>query len=168
MVAGLTIGDQAYWSAVRQTAREVRAAFLEMDDEPYRGAKGIFPQVWCEWASIALAEVLVVRGLGAWVFAENKLPDSLSGHAWIELHGDDGSVLFTIDITLDQFAEWDDWYMGVGQTPALKKFTCSNYVGPWRSWPPIARNPTYAAYAEKMVQFLDYSEHLSNELPDGE
>lgn len=96
-----------FWREVRRTARDVRAAFTEMPDEPFRGAKSIFPQVWCEWASIALAEVLAARGLGEWSFVENKLPDSLSGHAWIELRDRHGSLLFAIDITLDQFAEWD-------------------------------------------------------------
>jgi hypothetical protein len=89
------------------------------------------------------------------------LPDSLSGHAWIELHGDDGTVLLTIDITLDQFAEWNDWHSGASQTPALEKFTCSHYFGLWRSWPLIARNPTYATDPVETVQFLDSIEHLS-------
>jgi hypothetical protein len=141
-------------NAVRATARDVRAAFRQMPDEPYRGAKSIFPHVWCEWASIALAEVLAARGLGEWTLVENKLPDSLSGHAWIELRGDDGTVLFTIDITLDQFPEFDDWYMGAGPTPALGKFRRSNYVGPWRTWPEATRNRTYEAYAKKLVDFL--------------
>lgn len=140
--------------AVRAAAREVRSAFLEMPDEPYRGAKRIFPQVWCEWASIALAEVLAARGLGEWTFVENKLPNSLTGHAWIELRSDDGTLLFTIDITLDQFAEWDVWYLGAAPTPAINRFSRSNYVGPWRTWPEIARNRTYEAYAQKVVQFL--------------
>lgn len=140
--------------AVRAASTEVRAAFLEMPDEPFRGAKSIFPQVWCEWASIALAEVLAARGLGEWTFVENKLPSSLTGHAWIELRSDDGTLLFTIDITLDQFAEWDDWYLGAGPTPAINRFSRSSYAGPWRTWPQIARNRTYAAYAQKVVQFL--------------
>lgn len=142
------------FNAVRATARDARAAFLDMPDEPYRGAKSIFPRVWCEWASIALAEVLAARGLGEWTLIENKLPGSLSGHTWIELRGDDGTVLFTIDITLDQFPEFDDWYMGAGPTPALAKFSRSNYAGPWRKWPEVARNKTYKAYATKLVNFL--------------
>lgn len=142
------------FDAVRASAQEVRAAFLAMPDEPYRGAKSIFPQVWCEWASIALAEVLAARGLGEWTFVEKKLPESPSGHAWIELRGDEGEALFTIDITLNQFAEFDKWYMGEALTPALERFSRSNYAGPWRHWPVIRTNPTYAAYAEKLVQFL--------------
>lgn len=107
----------AFWSVVRATATEVRGAFLSMPDEPYRGAKGIFPQVWCEWGSIALAEVLVAHELGEWTFVEMKLPDSPPGHSWIELRGDRSTALFTIDITLDQFPEWDDWYLGTAPTP---------------------------------------------------
>ncbi len=141
--------------AVRATAVEVRAAFRGMPDEPYRGTKSIFPQVWCEWASIALAEVLAARGLGEWTFVENKLSDSVSGHVWIELCGDDGAVLFTIDITLDLLPEFDDWYMGAVPTPALAKFSRSNYVGPWCTWPEASRSTTYEAYAKRLVDFLD-------------
>ncbi len=153
-VKALMPDHPAFWCEVRRTARDVRAAFTDMPDEPYRGAKSISPQVWCEWASIALAEVLAARGLGEWSFVENKLSDSLSGHAWIELRDRDGSPLFSIDITLDQFAEWDDWHIGVGPTPARKKFSRSIYDGPWRAWPETARNQTYEAYAEKLVRFL--------------
>lgn len=56
-VKGLAPGGHRFWHEARRTARDVRAAFLQMPDEPYRGAKSIFPQVWCEWASIALAEL---------------------------------------------------------------------------------------------------------------
>lgn len=151
---GLTLEDPAFWQEVRQTAWDVRAAFLAMPDEPYHGAKNIFPQIWCEWVSIALAEVLAARGLGEWTFIESKRRDSLSGHSWLELRDDYGFVLFTIDITLDQFAEWDDWYIGPGPTPARVSFGRSIYAGPWQCWPEIARNPTYDVYAAKMVQFL--------------
>lgn len=144
----------AFWSVVRATATEVRGAFLSMPDEPYRGAKGIFPQVWCEWGSIALAEVLVAHELGEWTFVEMKLPDSPSGHSWIELRGDRSTALFTIDITLDQFPEWDDWYLGTAPTPALSKFSRTGYVGPWRDWPVVATNSSYAAYAEKMFRYV--------------
>jgi hypothetical protein len=142
--------------AVRSTAREVRAAFLDMPDEPYRGAKAIFPQIWCEWASIALAEVLAARGLGEWTFVEMKLHDSLSGHSWLELRAEDGRTMFTVDITLDQFEEWNDWYMGVDSTPALSKFGQLIFAGPWREWPPVKTNHTFAGYAEKVVRYLEH------------
>lgn len=41
-------------------------------------------------------------------FHREHAPGLVSGHSW--LRDDNGIVLFTIDITLDQFAEWDDWY----------------------------------------------------------
>ena len=139
----------------RIAAHDVRIAMIEMDDEPWRGAKTIFPAVWCEWASIAVAEVLAHRGLGEWTFISAGTPDFPSGHAWLELHGESGACLFSIDITLDQFAEWDEPFVDEAVTPARSRFTETRYSGPWREWPEVARNVTYAIYAEKVVAYLE-------------
>jgi len=140
---------------VRETAREVRSAFEEMPDEPFRRAKSVFPRMWCEWASIALAEALSARRLGEWTFIQNKLADALAGHAWIELRDVYGAARFTIDITLDQFEEWNQWHMGESATPAIARFTRPDYAGPWRRWPAVQCNDTYAIYAEKLVRYID-------------
>lgn len=58
----------AAFDLARIAAHDVRIAVIEMDDEPWRNAKTIFPAVWCEWASIAVAEVLAHRDLGEWTF----------------------------------------------------------------------------------------------------
>lgn len=139
----------------RSVALEVRAGMLEMPDEPFRGAKIIIPQVWCEWGSIALAEVLTGRGLGDWTFVSAKLPDSLSGHAWLELRDYEDGSLFSIDITLDQFSEWDEPFIGPGRTPALTKFPKLDYVGPWKDWPVTRSNSSFARYANAMLAYLD-------------
>ncbi|WEO76428.1 hypothetical protein BJQ94_13780 [Cryobacterium sp. SO2] len=138
---------------VRATAVEVRGALQDMPHEPFRGAKTYFPQGLCEWASIALAEVLAVRGLGDWTFVEMKLPSSLSGHAWRELRDAEGRAVFTIDITLDQFKDFDSWYMGIEQSPARQRFSRLNFAGPWREWPVLENNKTFAPYAQMMVDF---------------
>lgn len=139
---------------VRAVAFDAREAMLKMEAEPWRNAKSIFPQVWCEWGSIAVAEVLAVNGLGEWTFVSAKLPDSLSGHAWLELRDDEGRCVFTIDITLDQFDEWDAPFVGTGRTPALTKFSELDYVGPWHEWPEALRSDTFAQYADKMVEHM--------------
>lgn len=139
----------------RAVALEVRAAMLQMPDEPFPGAKTIFPQIWCEWGSIALAEVLVGRGLEEWTFVSAKLADSLSGHSWLELRDDEGEPLFSIDITLDQFPEWDESFIGPGRTPALTKFPKLDYAGPWKEWPVTLRNSSFARYANAMLVYLD-------------
>ena len=143
---------------VRTVALEVRAAMIEMPDEPFRGAKTVFPQIWCEWGSIALAEVLAGRGLGDWTFVSAKLPGSLSGHAWLELRDDEGRPLFSIDITLDQFSEWDEPFIGSGRTPALMKFPKLDYAGPWKEWTVTRSNSSFARYANAMLVYLDAGE----------
>lgn len=140
---------------VRAAAHDAREAMLEMDVEPWRNAKSIFPAVWCEHASIAVAEVLARRGLGSWSFVTAGKPDSPSGHAWLELGDEKGACQLSIDITLDQFSEWQAPFIGNGTSPARERFTVPRYSGPWRAWPEIARNETYAAYAERVVAFLD-------------
>lgn len=140
---------------IRVVALEVRVAMVEMPDEPFSGAKTIFPQVWCEWGSISLAEVLASRGFGDWTFVSAKLPDSLSGHAWLELHQDEAGPVFSIDITLDQFPEWDEPFIGPGWTPALTKFQRLDYSGPWNEWPATRGNSSFARYAKVMLEYLD-------------
>lgn len=137
----------------RITAHDVRTAILEVDAEPWRNAKSIFPAVWCEHASIAVAEVLAHRGLGVWTFVTAGEPTSLSGHAWLELR-EGGARQLSIDITLDQFQAWETHFIGDGPTPALARFTVPRYSGPWRDWPEITRNRTYAAYAAQIVAHL--------------
>lgn len=142
------------FDAVRQLVREALAAMQEMADEPYRGAKGIFPRVWCEWASVAIAELLEVRGYGTWDFVTAGETDGLSGHAWLELRDQAGALVFTVDATLHQFNGWDEPYVGVGVTPAVQQFPVLRYSGPWRSWPVLKSNPSFAQYADKFLAFV--------------
>tara|TARA_R110002051_G_scaffold60578_15_gene111101 strand:+ start:3659 stop:4054 length:396 start_codon:yes stop_codon:yes gene_type:complete len=130
---------------------------ISMPDEPFRGAKGIFPQIWCEWGSIALAEVLATRGFGQWTFVSAKLPESLSGHAWLELRCKDGDSVYSVDVTLDQFPEWNEFYVGPGRSPASTKFTQIDYVGPWEEWPVTRNNDSFARYADIMLDYLNVS-----------
>lgn len=145
----------AEFDGARLVAHEARATMLAIQDEPWRNAKSIFPAVWCEWASIAVSEVLIHRGMGEWTFVSAGLPDSPSSHAWLELRDENEACQFSIDITLDQFAEWNEPFVGEGPTPARTRFTETLYAGPWREWPEIARNDTYARYAAKVVAYFD-------------
>lgn len=131
---------------------------LAMRAEPWRNAKSIFPAVWCEHASIAVAEVLAHRDLGSWRFVTAGEASSPSGHAWLEFCDGHEGVLYSIDITLDQFSEWQSPFVGEGSTPARSRFTVPRYDGPWREWPGSAHSDTYANYAEQVVAFLDEAE----------
>lgn len=140
--------------AVSSAVLEIRRAMLEMPDEPFRGAKRIFPAVWCERASIAVARVLAERGLGEWTFVTAGLPDDPAGHAWLELRDEDGTCLFSIDVTLDQFSAWDSPFVGDGLTPAAARFTEPRYAGPWTGWPVLRYDVTFADYAEKLSAYV--------------
>ena len=141
-------------AAVRAAVLEIRAAMVEMPDEPFRGAKSIFPAVWCERASIVVARVLAERGLGLWTFVTAGLPDDAAGHAWLELRDESGTSLFSIDVTLDQFQEWDKPFIGEGRTPAAERFTEARFAGPWGEWPWIQHDQTYADYAEQVSSYV--------------
>ncbi|UNK69402.1 hypothetical protein [Microbacterium sp. H1-D42] len=129
--------------------RRVRAAILSIDAEPSRNRKTIFPAMWCEYASIVIAEILERDHSTSWTFIDAGLPEAPNGHAWLELRDDDGTRLLTIDATLDQFP-WsgDGPHVGTEQTPAAQVFTTRRYEGPWEGWGVLAFDPTFRKYAE--------------------
>ena len=94
-----------------------------------------WPRDGCEQTAIAIAGVLEDRGLGRWTYVTAGRPGEVNGHAWLEWLDGDGTVLFSIDPTLHQFAEWEEPFVGEGATPAASSFTQRRYVGsPW-GWP---------------------------------
>lgn len=76
---------------LESVANEVRTAIAQMDAEPSRGLKSLFPAMWCEYASIVLAEVLEARGLGVWTFVEHGHSEGPNGHTWLELRDQAGN-----------------------------------------------------------------------------
>lgn len=141
-------------AAVRAAVLEILTAMVEMLDEPFPGAKSIFPAVWCERASIVVARVLAERGLGVWTFVTAGLADDPAGHAWFELRDESGTCFYSIDVTLDQFPEWDEPFIGKGRTPAADRFTEARFAGPWDEWPLLKRDDTYADYAERVSSYV--------------
>lgn len=134
---------------------EVRSAIGTIDAEPSRGLKRLFPAMWCEYASIVLAEVLESRGLGTWTFVDAGLHGQPNGHAWLELRNQSGQRVWTIDATLDQFSWGGEIpFIGEAQTPAAKTFSRIRFEGNWRSWPVLNHNPTYRAY---LAAFAEHS-----------
>lgn len=143
------------FDAVTQTANEVLSAIQEMPSEPYpAGAKSTFPAVWCEWASIAIAQVLKDRGRGGWSFVTAGRPEDASGHAWLEVHDDNGLLQFTIDATLNQFTEWNEPCIDVGVTPAALVFTQPRYAGHWTAWPVLDHNDSCRTYADQVSRYV--------------
>lgn len=152
MSNGIPNTDPPDLAAISMIVHELRTAMTEIPEEPFRGAKTIFPSVWCEWASIGAAEVLKERGLGEWTFVSAGLPDSPSGHAWLELRDTDGTAMYSIDITLDQFDAWNAPYVGPGPSPAAARYRDERFAGWWRDWPVVSRNESFARYAKALVE----------------
>ena len=122
-----------------------------MKYEPSRNFKTLWPGMWCEWASIGIAEVLHERGLGEWTFVQASRPGETNGHAWLEFRDMDGNARYSIDATLHQFPEYDAPYVGPGRTPAAGEFTCVNFAGPWKDWEVITYTPQFVEFAEATV-----------------
>ncbi|MEC5148897.1 hypothetical protein RCH22_000538 [Cryobacterium psychrotolerans] len=84
------------------------------------------------------AVVVKTRGrvpFGQWTFVQASRPGELNGHAWLEWQATDGTVEFSIDLTLHQFAGHRDPFIGDGRTPAANEFTDVNYRGSIWEWP---------------------------------
>ena len=140
------------WEAIKQVVLEAVQAMRTMPYEPSRDFKTLWPAMWCEWASIAIAEALHERGLGEWTFIQARPPDDPSGHAWLEYRADDGTVLYSIDATLHQFSRHENPHIGEGRTPAADEFTDVRFEGPWRDWPVIAYKPQYIEFAKMTLR----------------
>ncbi|MDO4070358.1 hypothetical protein QKG08_14990 [Clavibacter michiganensis] len=124
------------YDAVRRTVDDAIAAMLATDEEPPVFIRGWFPAGNCEYAAIAIAVALEDRGLGQWTLVTAKRPDgNPQGHAWLELRDDDGTVLFSIDYTIEQFP-WLSTvpFVGEGRTPAADEFTAVQYEGVLWDW----------------------------------
>lgn len=156
------------FDAVKQLVFESLAAMEAMPEEPYRNAKSIFPQVWCEYASTAIAELLEQRGFGTWDFISAGEAEGMSGHAWLELRDQEGVLVFTIDATLHQFGEWDDPYLGPDPSPAYKRFPVPRYVGPWKDWPELERNQSYERYVLLFLEYMSSWSEVTDEVAAGQ
>lgn len=121
--------------AVRKSVDEVIAAMWDTDREARFFIRSGWPGASCEHVAVAVAAVLEDRGLGQWTLVQASRPGELNGHAWLELLGPDGAVLFSIDATLHQFDEYDTPFIGDGSTPAADDFTEVNYRGSIWDWP---------------------------------
>ena len=128
--------------------------------EPFRGARSIYPKVWCEWASFAIALILERLGLGSWTIVSNRHRDDAAGHTWLELRDESGGLIWTIDATLAQFPEWTAPFIGARPTPAYRPFSVSRYSGPWQAWPRLPWDDTYLGYAESLWTHLEGEEIL--------
>lgn len=93
-----------------------------------------WPHGCCEFAAVALAAALEDMGLGQWTFVSAGESGAV-GHAWLEWRSADGAALYSIDVTIDQFDEWDEPFIGEGVTPAAEKFSPVRYAGPLWGWP---------------------------------
>ncbi|WP_316302951.1 hypothetical protein, partial [Clavibacter michiganensis] len=74
--------------------------------------------------------------LGQWTRVTAELPDGKpQGPAWLELRGADGTVLFAIDYTIEQFP-WLSTvpFIGEGRTPAADEFTAVQHEGALWDW----------------------------------
>ena len=140
--------------AVKQTTKDAVAAARAMDYEPSHGFKTLWPDMWCEWASIAIAEALRASELGEWTFVQASRSDELNGHAWLELRDDDGTVLYSIDATLHQFKHHDSPFTGPGETPAKSEFTNVRFEGQWRDWHVITHTPKFIEFADATLREL--------------
>jgi hypothetical protein len=136
------------WEFAERTAHEAVDAMLAMPYEPSRNFKTIWPGMWCDFASIAIAEALRVRGLGDWTFVDAGLDSGPSGHAWLEYRPNGIHADFSIDATLHQFSRHTKPYYGPGLTPAAAEFTEVRFAGPWRDWPVLSRRPEYHTFVE--------------------
>lgn len=141
-------------AAIENTVRETISAVREMDFEPTQGFKSLWPTMWCEWASIAIAEVLHLRGQGDWTFVQASLPDDGGGHAWLELRDERGAVLYSIDATLHQFKRHPRAFWGPGRSPAAGEFTDVRFEGNWRDWPILVMKPVYNTFTESAIMEL--------------
>jgi hypothetical protein len=135
---------------VRAVVRDTLLTMREMPEEPFRDAKTIFPAVWCEWTSVAMARVLEARELGEWTLVSAGAAGG-SGHAWLELR-DGSEVVMSVDATLHQFPEWDKPFVAYGKTPAAQKFPEQRYAGPWSDWPVLDRNLTFREYSNAVLR----------------
>ncbi|MDY7530013.1 MULTISPECIES: hypothetical protein [unclassified Cryobacterium] len=121
--------------AVRATVEDVIDAMWATDPKERLFVRDGWPAASCENVAVAVAAMLEERGLGQWTFVQASRPGGLSGHAWLEWQATDGTVEFSIDPTLHQFAGHRDPFIGDGLTPAANEFTDVNYRGSIWEWP---------------------------------
>lgn len=132
---------------LKDLVEQARGAMLAIDTQPSRNLKSIFPAMWCEYASIVIAEILRRRGLGSWTFIDAGHREGPNGHAWLELRHD-GVRQLTIDATIDQFP-WGESgpFISEEQTPSAEEYSRIRYEGPWEDWHVLKGNSSYLAYA---------------------
>lgn len=139
---------------IRDLSMNARLAMQNAPFEPFRGAKSVFPAGWCERASVAFLIILESRGISGWILVDARLEDDPAGHVWLERRNDSGDTLMSVDITLDQFREWDAPYIGPGESPARSKYVETRFEGPWREWPMASHDPSMRDYANLLLRYL--------------
>jgi len=79
-----------------------------------------FPSGSCDITSLTIAFVLNDLGLGDWELISARDEEG-QGHTWLRLNVD-GQVIMSIDATLHQFDEWDEPWIGPGESPGAARF----------------------------------------------
>ena len=138
---------------LRAFSLSVREVMRLKEVEPFRGGHEYFPQGYCEWASIALAALLQSEW-GEWQLVKARAFDDPRGHAWLEKQSVKSGELISIDITLDQFREWDEPFIDYGESPASSVYSVVQYRGPWRDWPILRENIAFWNYVEAVRSYV--------------
>jgi hypothetical protein len=120
---------------VRTTVDDVIAAMWRTHPYEHLFVRDGWPAASCESVAVAVAAVLEDRDLGQWTMVTAGRPGEANGHAWLELRDDDGTVMFSIDYTLDQFPELSNGpFIEEGRTPAVYEFTDVRSEGSVWEW----------------------------------
>lgn len=125
-------------NALRRTVLEVDAAIQATDRREFPRSQWGWPAGSCEDVSATLAAVLEERQLGEWTLVIAARPEGKpGGHAWPEQRDRAGTVMFSIDPTIEQFPGWSEAFIGDGQTPVASEFSDVQWEGRVWDWPDL-------------------------------
>jgi hypothetical protein len=79
-----------------------------------------FPSGSCDITSLTIASVLSDLGLGDWELV-SAFDDKGIGHTWLRLRVV-GQITMSVDATLHQFEDWNEPWIGEGDSPAASRF----------------------------------------------
>jgi hypothetical protein len=79
-----------------------------------------FPSGSCDISSLTIASALYELGLGDWELV-SAFDERGQGHTWLRLRVA-GQIMMSIDATIHQFNEWDEPWVGYGDSPAAARF----------------------------------------------
>lgn len=122
------------FDTISPAVEEILESMWATDPADGRFPRDSWPHGCCEFAAVVLAAALEDAGLGQWTFVSAGESGDV-GHAWLEWRTADGVTLYSIDVTIHQFHEWDEPFIGEGVTPAVEKFSPVRYAGPLWEWP---------------------------------